>query len=142
MRSWRPSCPRTAALNPQLRVTCKAILSWGQILAGGFCFPGSQGEVWGEGSLGSGRVQDMWGGFKGQLSRNGPCSDIPRLFLTGAPAGTISWPSMWNTGLPGGPPPSLRDSGRPFATGTSCQYWRPSLMGRTLDSHCRGLRGR
>ena len=75
------------------------------------------------------------GWSQGQLGGNSPCSDIPRLFLAGAPAGTISWPSMWNTGLPGGPRPSLRDSGQPFATGISCLCWRPSLMGRTSDSH-------
>lgn len=28
MRSWRPSCPHTAALNRLLRVTCKGTLRW------------------------------------------------------------------------------------------------------------------
>ena len=136
MRSWRPSCPRTAALNPQLRATCKEILRWGRMPAGEILLPQNPGRSLGkERSLRAGRAQDLWDGLKGQLGGNSPCSDIPRLFLAGAPAGTISWPSMWNTGLPGGPRPSLRDSGQPFATGISCLCWRPSLMGRTSDSH-------
>lgn len=109
-------------------------------------------RVWGEGSLRSGRVQDkfwgkgdpslLWDGSRGRLDRNGFCSEMLWLSLAGVPAGTISWPSMWNTGLLGGPHPILRDSGWPFVTRTSCSSWRPLLMGRTSDSHCQGLRGR
>lgn len=128
------------------------------VLAGGFCFPSSQGlrrildqKCGGEGGLRSGRVQDGFWGKEICIS----CGVLPgaswvemgfavilRLFLAGVAVGTILWPSMWNTGLPGGPLRSLRDSGRPFATETSCPFWRRLLMGRTSDSRCRGLRGR
>lgn len=91
---------------------------------------------WGKGE------PSLVGWFQGSAEWKRSLRDLPPLSLAGAPAGTISWPSMWNTGLPGGPPLSLRYSGQPFATGTSCCYWRPMLMARTLDSHFQGLRGR
>lgn len=124
----------------------------------GFCFSSSRGLR---------RILDQKSGEKGASDLEGlgrgsgekeiriSCGRVPgvswvetalalRLWLTsaGARAGTILWPSTWNTGLPAGAHPSLRDCGRPFATGTSCQYWRPSLTGRTLDSCCLGLRAR
>lgn len=125
---------------------------WGE---GGFCFPSSQSlrrilaqksgetQIWeSPGQVLEKRSVPPVGWSQGSVGGNSLCSEMLWLSLAGAPAGTTSWPSMWNTGLPGGPHPNLRDSGPPFATGTSSQYWRPSLMGMTSDSRCQGLRGR
>lgn len=121
------------------------------ILARAFCSQASRGKSGDKGAadlrvqdmvLGQRRALTLVGWFQGSAEWKRSLRDLPPLSLAGAPAGTISWPSMWNTGLPGGPPLSLRYSGQPFATGTSCCYWRPMLMARTLDSHFQGLRGR
>lgn len=95
MRSWRPSCPHTAALNPQLRVTCKGILRWRASWRGDPASPAPKGS---EGSwtrsMGRGEPQIwksprqvlgkdlylLWDASRGPLGGNGFCCDPAVVF--------------------------------------------------------------